>query len=91
MFFVIVGVILILLNLAGIGPVGEWNWDIGGDLWKFCVPFGLAAVWWAWTDASGLDKRREIAKMDLKKQERREQNLEALGMDGRGRRKGRKR
>ena len=91
MFFVIVGVILILLNLAGIGPVGEWNWDIGGDLWKFCVPFGLAAVWWAWTDASGLDKRREIAKMDLKKQERREQNLEALGMDCRGRRKGRKR
>jgi len=91
MFFVVVGVILILLNLAGIGPVGEWTWGIGGDLWKFCVPFGLAAIWWAWTDASGLDKRREIAKMDLKKQERREQNLEALGMDGRGRRKGRKR
>ena len=91
MFFVVVGVILILLNLAGIGPVGEWTWDIGGDLWKFCVPFGLAAIWWVWTDASGLDKRREIAKMDLKKQERREQNLEALGMDGRGRRKGRKR
>ena len=83
--------ILILLNLAGIGPVGEWTWDIGGDLWKFCVPFGLAAIWWVWTDASGLDKRREIAKMDLKKQERREQNLQALGMDGRGRRKGRKR
>ena len=91
MFFVIVGVIVILLNLAGIGPIGEWTWNLTGDLWKFCVPFGLAIVWWIWTDASGLDKRREIAKMDAKKQARRAQNMATLGMDERGRRQGRKR
>ena len=91
MFFVIVGVIVILLNLAGIGPIGEWTWSLTGDLWKFCVPFGLAILWWIWTDASGLDKRREIAKMDAKKQARRAQNMATLGMDERGRRQGRKR
>ena len=91
MFFVIVGVIVILLNLAGIGPIGEWTWNLTGDLWKFCVPFGLAILWWIWTDASGLDKRREIAKMDAKKQARRAQNMATLGMDERGRRQGRKR
>ena len=91
MFFVIVGVIVILLNMAGIGPIGEWTWNLTGDLWKFCVPFGLAILWWIWTDASGLDKRREIAKMDAKKQARRAQNMATLGMDERGRRQGRKR
>ena len=91
MFFIIVGVLMILLNLADIGPFGGWTWELTGDLWKFCVPFGLAFVWWIWTDVSGLDKRREIAKMDAKKQARREHNLDALGLDPKGRRKGRKR
>jgi small Trp-rich protein len=91
MFFVVVGVLAILLNLAGIGPTADWTWNLTGDLWKFCVPFVLAVAWWAWADASGLDKRREIEKMDAKKRARREQNLESLGMDGRGRPKGRKR
>ena len=91
MFFVIVGVIVILMNLAGIGSVGDWNWKLTGDLWKFCVPFGLAILWWIWTDKSGLDKRREIAKMDAKKQARRTESMRVLGMDAKGRRKGRKR
>jgi small Trp-rich protein len=91
MFFVIVGTLLVLLNLADIGPFGAWTWEISGDLWKFCLPFGLAALWWMWTDKSGLDKRREIEKMEAKKLARRSQNLDALGMDSRGRRHGRKR
>jgi small Trp-rich protein len=91
MFFVIVGVVLILLNLAGIGPFALWNWDLTGDLWKFCVPFALAAVWWAWADGSGYNKRRETEKMEARKTARRASNMEALGMDDRGRRKGRKR
>ena len=91
MFFVIVGVIVILMNLAGIGPVADWTWNLTGDLWKFCVPFGLAILWWIWADTSGLDKRREIKKMEDKKAARRAQNMQVLGMDERGRRKGRKR
>ncbi|CAN5909444.1 hypothetical protein BH11PSE8_BH11PSE8_00510 [soil metagenome] len=80
MLFVIVGVVLIVLNLAGIGPVGRWNWDITGDLWKFAVPFVLAVIWWAWADASGRNKRIEIEKTEARKQKRRTDNLEALGI-----------
>jgi len=87
MFFVIVGVVIIALNLLGIGPVGDWNWNFTGDVWKFTVPFIMAAAWWAWADKSGLNKRREIEKMEARKRARREDNLEAMGLDRRARRK----
>ena len=80
MLFVIVGVLMIAANLAEIGPFASWNWQFFGDLWRFCVPFGLAALWWAWADKSGLNKRREMEKMELRKQNRRKENLSALGM-----------
>ncbi|MBS0447012.1 MAG: TIGR04438 family Trp-rich protein [Proteobacteria bacterium] len=89
MLFVIVGVLLVVLNLAGIGPVGNWTWTLGGDLWKFALPFLLAIVWWWWADTSGLNKRREMEKMEDRKRKRREDNLQALGLETRGRRKGR--
>ncbi len=91
MLFVAIGVLLILLNFAGIGPVGAWNWEIFGDLWKFCAPFILAMIWWIWSDVSGLNKRREMERMEKKKKDRRHENLAALGMDTRARRKGNKR
>ena len=90
MLFVIIGVLLIVLNLAGVGPFGSWNWELFGDLWKFCVPFLFAVLWWMWTDKSGLDKRREMEKMEARKEARREENLTALGMNVRSRRKARK-
>ena len=90
MAFVLIGLLLIGLNLAGIGPFGAWNWEVFGDLWKFVVPFLLAVVWWIWSDKSGLNKRREMDRMEKKKQSRREENLAALGMDTRARRKARK-
>ena len=87
MYFDVIGVFVILLHLAGIGPMAEWNWNFFGDLWKFCVPFVFAVIWWTWADISGYNKRREMDKMDAKRQARREANLEALGMDRRARRK----
>ena len=91
MYFVVIGVVIILMNFAGIGPMANWTWNISGDLWKFCVPFGLALVWWAWADMTGYYKRREMEKMDAKRQQRRERNLETLGMDTRSRRNKHKR
>ncbi len=87
MYLVIVGVVLIVMNLTGIGPVGNWTLTLTGDLWKFALPFGLAAVWWVWADVSGLNKRREMEKMEQRKRDRRKENLAALGMDTRARRK----
>ena len=83
MFFVIIGVLIIAMNLAGIGWVASWNWEFTGDLWKFCVPFGLAALWWLWADKSGLNKRREIEKMEERKSSRRKENLVSLGLNPR--------
>ena len=85
MLFVIVGTLMILTNLAGVGPLAAWNWEVSGDLWKFCLPFGLAAIWWLWSDKSGLNRRREMAKMERRKQNRRKENLAALGMGTEGR------
>ena len=87
MAFVLVGVLFIVLHLAGIGPMANWNWNAFGDLWKFVVPFLFAGAWWWWSDASGLDKRREIERMEQKKRDRRTANLAALGMDERARQK----
>jgi small Trp-rich protein len=90
MFFVAIGVLLILLNIAGIGPVGRWEWTNFGDLLKLITPFVLAIIWWVWSDVSGLNKRREMERMEKKKSDRRKENLAALGMDTRARRKGNK-
>ena len=90
MLFVIIGLAVIVLNLADIGPFGAWNWKLTGDLWKFSVPFVFAVIWWVWSDVSGLNKRREIEKMEAKKQARRKESLVSLGLNTRARRKANK-
>jgi len=87
MVLVRLGVALIVMNLAGIGPVGTWNWEVTGDLWKFLAPFVGAVIWWGWADMSGLNKRREMEKMEEKKRMRRRKILQALGIDPRAKRK----
>ena len=81
MLFVIVGVLIIAMNLAGIGWFANWTWEISGDLWKFCVPFVLAALWWVWADKSGMNKRREMERMEDRKEARRRENLANLGLN----------
>ena len=87
MLFVLIGIAVIALNLANVGPFGAWNWEFFGDLWKFCVPFLLAVAWWVWSDKSGLNKKREMARMEKKKSDRRKENLVSLGMDQRNRKR----
>ncbi|MEP7138656.1 MAG: TIGR04438 family Trp-rich protein [Caldimonas sp.] len=86
MLFVLIGIVVIGLNLANVGPFGAWNWEFFGDLWKFCVPFAFALAWWVWSDMSGLNKRREMERMEKKKSDRRKENLVSLGMGQRKRR-----
>ena len=91
MIFVIIGVAMIVMNLLGFGPMAAWNWEFFGDLWKFIAPFILAVLWWTWSDKSGLNTRREMARMDAKKEKRRRDNLASMGMDTRVGRKSDKR
>ncbi len=78
MWFVAIGVVLLVLNLAGIGPVGAWTWK--EHWWIMLLPFGLAVAWWAWADWSGLTQRKAMQKIDDKREGRRQKSLDALGL-----------
>lgn len=80
MYLVGVGLLLIGLKLLELGPMGDWSW------WLVLSPFAAAVAWWAWADASGYTKRREMEAMDARKEERRKKNMIALGQQDRKRR-----
>ena len=80
MYFVLIGVLLLVLKFAEFGVVATWPW------WGILSPFGLAVVWWIFADQTGYTKRKEMEKMDVRVRKRREENLAKLGMDERGRR-----
>ena len=48
MVFVLVGIVMIVCNLMGWGPIGAWNWEFSGDLWKFVLPFALLILAFYW-------------------------------------------
>lgn len=80
MFLLIAGVALTIWNYLRIGLVADSSW------WWVLSPFLGAMAWWAWADATGYTKRREMDKMDERVAKRRVENLANLGMDERGRR-----
>ena len=80
MYFVLIGVLLLVMKVAEFGAVANWPW------WGVLLPFLAAVFWWMWADWSGFTKRREMDKMDERVKKRREENLASLGMDARGRR-----
>ncbi len=75
MYFVVLGVLLIALKMADIGFVAAWSWL------AVLSPFAGAFVWWAYADASGLTRKREMDKLEDRKLERRRKNMEAMGID----------
>src|SRR5262249_3125857 len=80
MLFVLIGVGLIVCNLAGWGPMADWKWDSATDLLKMGWPFVAAAVWWTFADESGLTKRRAMQSDADRKQDRRDRNIDAMGL-----------
>jgi small Trp-rich protein len=74
MAFLLLGLALLALKFAEIGPVAAWSW------WVVIAPFGLAVAWWAYADGTGLTQRRAIAKMEKRKADRRQRDMEALGL-----------
>jgi len=50
MWFLAIGLVLLVMKLAEVGPGADWPW------WGVAIPFGLAAAWWAWawTSAAGV-------------------------------------
>lgn len=78
MYFLGLGVVLLLLKFLDIAPVAAWGW---ADRWYlFAAPFILAVAWWAWADWSGYTKKKAMEKMDDAKKARLAKNREALGL-----------
>ena len=80
MYFLGIGIVLLILKLTQIGPIGGWSWPI------VLTPFALAAAWWVWADASGYTKRKEMEKMDAIRENRLQKQREALKNPARRRR-----
>lgn len=75
MWFLVIGLLLLVLYLAGVEPVSAWHW-----IW-IALPFGAAALWWTFADASGLTRKRAEEKIDARKRARRQRDIDALGLN----------
>jgi small Trp-rich protein len=64
MAFLVLGIFLVLMKWAEIGPVATWSW------WWVLAPFGLAAAWWAWADSSGYTQRQAMEKERARREQR---------------------
>jgi small Trp-rich protein len=81
MWFIAIGVLGIVLKLAGFGIVEKLTWP-----W-ILSPFALAVVWWAWSDSSGRTTRLAMDRLEQRKEARRQKQMVALGRDEPKRRK----
>jgi small Trp-rich protein len=75
MWFLVTGVLLLVLKLSEVSPVVNLSW------WWVFTPFGLAVLWWAWADSMGYTQKAEMDKLQERKESRRRKALTALGLD----------
>jgi small Trp-rich protein len=74
MYFLAIGVVLLVLKYLETGPVAAWDW------WVVLSPFALAVAWWAWADWSGYTKKKAMQKEDARRQARIDKSREAMGI-----------
>ncbi len=74
MFFVLLGVIGILLKYLEIGFVAQWDW------WMVLSPFGMAIAWWTIIDMTGYAKHKAEKEEEARKKERIRRSREAMGL-----------
>lgn len=73
MYFLGIGLLLLVLKYMEIGPVATWAW------WMVLTPFGLAVLWWMWADGTGYTKRKAVERENARKQARIDKNRQAIG------------
>lgn len=72
MWFLAVGVVLLLMKWLEFGPVGHWSW------WIVLAPFGLALLWFEVVEPYfGLDKKKAHNDVEKVREERIKKSLEA--------------
>lgn len=74
MYFLLIGIVMLIMWYAGMDPVAAWAWYV------VFAPFGLAVVWWWWADMTGYSKRKAVRRENDKKQARIDKGREAMGI-----------
>ncbi len=74
MYFLLIGIVGLAMKYLEIAPVADLSWLL------VLSPFALATAWWAWADASGYTKRKEVEKMESRKQKRIGKQRAAMGL-----------
>jgi small Trp-rich protein len=74
MWFVAIGTLLLVLKAIGWSALDNLSW------WWALAPFPCAVAWWAWSDGTGRTSRKAMARYDARREERRQRNVENLGM-----------
>ena len=75
MYFLGIGILLLLMKYLEVGPVADWDW------WVVLSPFGLAVAWWTWADNSGYTKRKAMERENLRRQARIDKHRSDIGTD----------
>ncbi|NDP64886.1 TIGR04438 family Trp-rich protein [Polaromonas sp.] len=73
MYFLGLGLALLIMKYLAVGPVADWSW------WIILAPFGLAVLWWAWADNSGYTKKKAMERENDRRQDRIDRNRENMG------------
>lgn len=73
MYFLGLGLILLLLKYFEVGPVAALSW------WYVLAPFALALAWWVWADSSGYTKRKAMERENQRRHDRIDRSKAAIG------------
>lgn len=73
MYFLGLGLVLLVMKSLDMDPVVNWSWLV------VLAPFGLAAAWWAWADATGYTKKKAMQKMEQRRVDRINKSKDAIG------------
>ena len=74
MAFVIVGILLVILKLAELGPFAKLSW------WWVALPFVLVVIWWeVIVPMFALDKKKEHEEFERERKKRMDKNRSSRG------------
>jgi small Trp-rich protein len=72
MYLLLLGVVLLVMKLAQLGPVADLSW------WWVLAPFPMVPVWWAISDATGLTRMLVDAREERRRIARKRKHLHNL-------------
>ncbi len=81
MWLIVVGVLLLLMKVAEVGPGADLSW------WWVLAPFGLAVLWWEFADKTGYTQRKAMDRLDERQKARREEAMTKIGTSEKQRRR----